>query len=132
MDVETSDMEMETRTWRHGHGDVDMETRTWRHGHENGYEQTYVIQGKESEKILNSVHGIPQTFLLGILRKFGSTGKKFRPNSLDTLSPSLKNFQKISWIMELRVNQSCYFLPKKYMRIPGNHRWASLTLNLAS
>jgi hypothetical protein len=26
-------MEMETWTWRHGHGNIDMETWTWRHGH---------------------------------------------------------------------------------------------------
>jgi hypothetical protein len=26
-------MDMETWTWRHGHGDMDMETWTWRHGH---------------------------------------------------------------------------------------------------
>jgi hypothetical protein len=26
-------MDMETWTWRHGHGDMDMETEKWRHGH---------------------------------------------------------------------------------------------------
>jgi hypothetical protein len=27
------DMKIETRTWRHGHGDTDMETLTWRNSH---------------------------------------------------------------------------------------------------
>jgi hypothetical protein len=27
-----ADMDMETWTWRHGHGDMDIEAWTWRHG----------------------------------------------------------------------------------------------------